>query len=83
MSYSPHQTQGLSNASIPEEEIVDRDQSDTRHSTSEGSHRPCNLPQQVSDHLPADSSTGPHQAATTEYNTSDENTTTRRRRLGK
>ena len=58
-------------SSVPEEEIADRDQFDTRNSTSEDPHRPHNLSPQVSDHLPADSSTGPHQAATTEYNTSD------------
>ena len=34
--------------------------------------RPCNLPQQASDHPPADTSTGLQQATTTEHNTFDE-----------
>ena len=33
---------------------------------------PRNFPQEVSDHSPADNSTGPHQATSTEYNTSDQ-----------
>ena len=56
-------------ASNTQEEIADRDWLDTRHPTPEDSHRPCNLPQQVSDHPPADTFTGPQQAATTEHNT--------------
>ena len=56
-------------ASNTQEEITDRDQFDTRHSTSEDSHRPCSLPQQVSDHPPEDTPTGQQQATSTEYNT--------------
>ena len=59
-------------ASFPEEGIADRDQFDTRNSTSEDSHRPGNLPEKVLDHLPTNSSTGPHPATATEYNISDE-----------
>ena len=59
-------------ASNTQEEITDRDWHDTGHSTTEDSHRSCNLPQQVSDHLPADTPTGPQQATTTEHNTFDE-----------
>ena len=40
------------------QEIADGDQFDTGHSTSEDPHRPCNLPQQVSDHSPEDTPTG-------------------------
>ena len=41
-------------------------------STSEDPHRPCNLPQQVSDHLPEDTPTGKQQVTSTEYNFFDE-----------
>ena len=50
------------------QEIADRDQFDTGHSTSEDPHRPCNLPQQVSDHSPEDTPTGQQQVASTKYN---------------
>ena len=59
-------------ASNTQEEITDRDQFDTRHSTSEDPHRPCNLPQQVSDHPPEDTLTGQQQVASAEYNTFNE-----------
>ena len=54
-----------------QEEIADRNWHDTSHPTTEDSHRPHNLPQQVSDHLPADTSKGPQQATSTEHNTFD------------
>ena len=54
------------NASNTQEEIADRDWHDTSHPITEDLHRPHNLPQQVSDHLPADTPTGPQEAATTE-----------------
>ena len=60
------------NASNTQEETTDRDQLDTSHSTSEDPHRPHNLPQQVSDYLPANTFTGPQQAVTTEHNTFNE-----------
>ena len=56
------------NASNTQEETTDRDQLDTRHSNSEDPHRPCNFPQQVSDHLPEDNSTGQQQVTSTELN---------------
>ena len=46
------------NALNTQEETTDRDQLDTRHSTSEDSHMPCNFPQQISDHSPEDNFTG-------------------------
>ena len=57
-----------------QEEIADRDWLDTSHPTPEDSHRPHNFfpPPQVSDHSPADTSTGSQQATTTEHNTFDE-----------
>ena len=48
------------NATNTQEETTDRDQLDTRHSNSEDSHRPSNLSQQISDHLPEDNFTGQH-----------------------
>ena len=42
------------------------------HPIPEDSHRPHNLPQQVSDHPPADTSTEPQQATATKHNTFDE-----------
>ena len=53
-------------ASNTQEDITDRDWHNTSHSITEDSHRPCNLPQQVSDHLPADTPTGQQQAVSTE-----------------
>ena len=41
-------------ASNTQEETTDRDQLDTRHPNSEDPHRPCNFPQQISDHSPED-----------------------------
>ena len=54
-----------------QEESTDRDQLDTRHSNSEDPHRPCNFPQQVSDHLPEDNSTGQQQGVSTEQRVFD------------
>ena len=59
-------------ASNTQEEITDRNQFDTRHSISEDSHRPHNLPHQVSDHPPEDTPTGQQQVASTEYNAFNE-----------
>ena len=59
------------NVSNTQEETTDRDQLDTRHSNSEDPHRPCNFPQQVSDHLPEDNSAGHQQVASTEHNIFD------------
>ena len=56
------------NASNTQEEITDRNQFDTRHSTSEDPHRPRNLPKQVSDHPAGDTPMGQKQVASTEYN---------------
>ena len=55
------------NAPHTQEETTDRDQLDTRYSNSQDPHRPHNFPQQVSDHLPADNSTGQQQAVSTEH----------------
>ena len=60
------------NASNPEEETADRDKLDTRHPFSEDTHQSRNLPQQVSDHPLAGTSTEPQQARTTEHNAFDE-----------
>ena len=59
-------------ASNTQEETTDRDQLDTRHSNSEDPHRPCNFPQQVSDHSSEDNSTGQQQVTSTEHNVFDE-----------
>ena len=53
-------------ASNTQEETTDRDQLDTRHSSSEDCHRPCNFPQQISDHLPEDNFTGQQQVTSTD-----------------
>ena len=58
-------------ASNPEE-TADRGQLNTRHPIAEDTHRSCNLPQQVSDHLLAGTPTEPQQARTTEHNIFDE-----------
>ena len=58
-------------ASNTQEESKDRDQLDTRHSNSEDPHRPCNCPQQVSDHSPEDNSPGQQQVTSTEHNIFD------------
>ena len=58
----------------PDSESVDasnRDWHDTSHPTTEDSHRPHNLPQQVSDHPLADIPTAPQQATTTEHDAFD------------
>ena len=60
------------NASNTQEETTDRHQLDTRHSNSEDPHRPCNFPQQVSDHLPEENSPGQQQVASTAHNIFDE-----------
>ena len=60
------------NASNKQEKTTDRDQLDTRHSNSGDSHRPCNFPQQISDHLPEDNFTGQQQATSTDNNVFDE-----------
>ena len=60
------------NALNTQEEITDRDQFDTRHSTSEDPHRPWNLPKQVADHPPEDTPTGQQQVTSTEYNAFEE-----------
>ena len=62
---------GAINASSTQEEITDKDQLDTRYSNSEDPHRPCNLPQQVSDHLPEDNPKGQQQVPSTEHNAFD------------
>ena len=59
------------NASNTQEETIDRDQLDTRHSNSEDLHRPHHFPQQVSDHSPEDNSTGQQQVTSTEHNVFD------------
>ena len=58
-------------ASNTQEETTDRDQLDTRHSNSEDPHRPHNFPQQVSDYLPEDNSTGQQQGISTEHSIFD------------
>ena len=58
-------------ASNTEEETTDRDQLDTRHSNSVDPHRPLNLPQQVSDHLPENNFTGQQQVTSTEHHVYD------------
>ena len=59
-------------ASNTQEEIADRDQFDTRHSTAEDPNRPHNLPKKISDHSPEDTLTGQQQVVSTEYNIFDE-----------
>ena len=59
-------------ASNTQEETTDRDQLDTRHFSSEDSHRPCNFPQQISDHSPEDNFTGQQQVTSTDDNVFDE-----------
>ena len=59
-------------ASNTQEETTDRDQLDTRHSSSEDSYRPCNFPQQISDHSPEDNFTGQQQVTSTDNNVFDE-----------
>ena len=59
-------------ASNTQEETTDRDQLDTRHSSSEDSHSPCNFPQQISDHSPEDNFTGQQQITSTDNNVFDE-----------
>ena len=59
-------------ASNTQEETTDREQLDTRHYSSEDSHRPCNFSQQISDHLPEDNSVGQQQVTSTDNNISDE-----------
>ena len=58
-------------AANTQEEIADRDWHNTSHPTTGDSHKPHNLPQQVSDHPPADTPTEPQQATTTKHNTFD------------
>ena len=58
-------------ASNTQEESTDRDQLDTRHSTSEDPYRPHNLPQQVLDHSSEDNPTGHQQVDPTEHNVFD------------
>ena len=59
-------------ASNRQEETTDRDQLDTRHSGSEDTHRPCNFPQQISDHSPEYNFTGQQQVTSTDNNVFDE-----------
>ena len=59
-------------ASNTQEEITDRNQFDTRHSTSEDPKRPHNLPQPVSDHPSEDTPIGQQQVTSTEYHTFEE-----------
>ena len=59
-------------ASNTQDKTADRDQLDTKHSSSEDSHRPCNFPKQISDHLPEDNFTAQQQVASTDNNVSDE-----------
>ena len=54
------------------DKTADRDQLDTKHSSSEDSHRPCNFPKQISVHLPEDNFTAQQQVASTDNNVSDE-----------
>ena len=59
-------------ASNTQEETTDRDQLDTKTSQFRRPHRPCNFPEQKSDHSPEDNFTGQQQIASTENNIFDE-----------
>ena len=72
MSYSTSPEPESVDATNTQEETTDRDQPDTRHSNLEDCHRPCNLSQQIPDHLPQDYFTGQQQVTTTEHNVLDE-----------
>ena len=59
-------------ASNTQDKTTDRDQLYTRHPSSEDSHRACNFPQQISDHLPEDNFTRQQQDTSTDSNVFDE-----------
>ena len=59
-------------ASNTQEQTTNREQLDTRHYSSEDSHRPSNFPQQISDHPPEDNFAEQQEFTSTDNNILDE-----------